>query len=326
MAVPTGTALTYSSIGNREDLTDVIYDISPTDTPFMSGIDRADANAVLHEWQTDSLTAASSSNAVEEGDDATTDAVSVTTRLANSCQISDKVPRISGTQEVIKKAGRRSEMSYQVAKMSRELKRDMESVLLRNGAEDAGGTTTARQLGAVNSWIDTNTSAGSGGSDGSVGNTARTDGTQRDLTEALLKTVIKAAWDAGGDPDCLMVGSHNKQVISGFTGNATRFKGAEDKTLIAAIDIYDSDFGELQIVPNRFMRSRDALVLQKDMWAVAYLRPFTLYDLAKTGDSAFGGIHAGIAQRGGIWRHLRPEHRLGSTNCGGGFGPRPIWR
>lgn len=256
-----------------------------TDTPFMSGVDRTDAAAVLHEWQTDSLAAASSSNAVEEGDDATTDAVSVTVRLSNTCQISDKVPRVSGTQEQVRKAGRRSEMSYQVAKMSRELKRDMESILLRNGAEDTGGSTTARQLGAVNSWIDTNTSSGTSGSDGSLGNTARTDGTQRNLTEALLKTVIKSCWDEGGDPDCIMVGSHNKQVISGFTGNATRFKGAEDKQLVAAIDIYDSDFGELQIVPNRFMRARDCLLLQKDMWAVAYLRPFTLYDLAKTGDS-----------------------------------------
>lgn len=251
----------------------------------MSGIDRTDAAAVLHEWQTDSLAAASTSNAVEEGDDATTDAVSVTVRLSNTCQISDKVPRVSGTQEQVRKAGRRSEMSYQVAKMSRELKRDMESILLRNGAEDTGGSTTARQLGAVNSWLDTNTSSGTNGSDGSLGNTARTDGTQRNLTEALLKSVIKSCWDAGGDPDCIMVGSHNKQVISGFTGNATRFKGAEDKSLVAAIDIYDSDFGELQIVPNRFMRARDCLLLQKDMWAVAYLRPFTLNPLAKTGDS-----------------------------------------
>ena len=282
---PTNTFLSFSAIGNREDLTNVIYDIAPTDTPFMSGIDRTDATAVLHEWQTDSLAAASSSNATFEGGDATTDAVTATTRLSNTCQISDKVPRVSGTQEAVNKAGRRSELSYQVAKMSRELKRDMESILLRNGAEETGDATTIRQLGAVNSWLDTNTSAGTGGSDGSLGNTARTDGTQRTLTEALLKDVIKSTWDAGGDPDCIMVGSFNKQKISGFTGNATRFKGAEDKTLVAAIDIYDSDFGELQIVPNRFMRARDCLVVQKDMWAVAYLRPFTLYDLAKTGDS-----------------------------------------
>lgn len=284
MATPASTFLTYAAIGRREDLSDIIYMISPVDTPFMASVPRTKADQTLHEWQTDSL-AAAAANAVLEGDDATTDATTATTRLSNTCQISDKVPRVSGTQEAVNKAGRKSEMSYQVAKRAQELKRDMETILLANTAEAAGNTTNARTLGSIGAWIDTNTSNGASGTDGSLGNTARTDGTQRALTESLLKTVLAAVWTAGGDPDCIMVGAFNKQTISGFTGNATRFKTAEDKQLMAAIDLYDSDFGELQIIPNRFMRSRDALILQKDMWGVAYLRPFQLWDLAKTGDT-----------------------------------------
>lgn len=287
MAAPSNTFKSYEGKGNREDLSDVIYMISPTDTPFMSGVPRSKAIATLHEWQTDSL-ATAGSNAVIEGDDATTDSTTATVRLSNICQISDKVPRVSGTQEVINKAGRKSEMSYQVAKVAQELKRDMEFILLANTAENTGQATAARDLGSIGAWTTTNISIGTGGSaigTALVGDTARTDGTQRVMTESLLKDVLKLCWDNGGDPECIMVGSHNKQIISSFTGNATRFKGAEDKELKAAIDIYDSDFGELQIIPNRFQRARDAHVLQKDMWAIAYLRPFQLWDLAKTGDT-----------------------------------------
>jgi hypothetical protein len=285
MALPTDTFTSYSAIGNREDLSDVIYNVDPTDTPFLTSIPRTKATAVLHEWQTDALAAASATNAVLEGDDATTDAVTATTRLSNTCQISDKVPRVTGTQQAVVAAGRKDELAYQIVKSAKELRRDMESSLLANNAEVTGDATTARELGGIGAWIDTNTSAGSGGSDGSVGNTARTDGTQRAFTETLLKTVLGLCWDNGGDPDCIMLGRFNKQAASGFTGNATRFKEAEDRALMASIDIYESDFGQLEIIPNRFQRARDGLVLQKDMWAVGYLRPVQIVNLAKTGDS-----------------------------------------
>ena len=285
MALPTNSFTSYSAVGNREDLSDAIYNISPTDTPFLSGVSKGKATAVLHEWQTDSLASASATNAVVEGDDATTDAATATTRLSNTCQILDKVPRVTGTQEVVNKAGRKSEMAYQIAKRGQELKRDLESSLLANNAEVTGDSTTAREMGGIEAWLNTNTSVGAGGTAGSAGNTARTDGTNRELTEALLAAQLQAIWTSGGDPDCIMVGAFNKRVISGFSGNATRFKGADDKTLVAAIDIYDSDFGELQIVPNRFQTAESCLIIQKDMWEVAYLRPFKLVDLAKTGDT-----------------------------------------
>lgn len=286
MTLETDAFTTYSAVGNREDLTDVIYNVDPTDTPFLTGVPRAKATAVLHEWQTDSLASASATNAVLEGDAVTVDASSATTRLSNTCQISDKVARVTGTQLAVNTAGRRDELAYQVVKRAKELRRDMESSLLANNAEVTGNATLARELGGIESWINTNGSVGGGaGALGSLGNTARTDGDNRALTEALLKAALKSAWDNGGDPDCIMVGSFNKQQISEFTGNASRFKTAEDRKLVAAIDIYESDFGDLEVIPNRFQVAESTLILQKDMWAVAYLRPVQMARIAKTGDS-----------------------------------------
>lgn len=211
--------------------------------------------------------------------------MSATTLLSNTCQISDKVPRVSGTLESVTKAGRVSEMDYQVAKRSLELMRDMEFIVLANTAEAAGDDSTARNLGSIGAWITTNTSNGTGGSDGSLGNTARTDGTDRSFTESLLTTVLQSCFTNGGDPDCIMLGAFNKKAMSAFTGNATREVRAEGGRLHAAISYYESDWGMLEVVPNRFQRAGDGLVLQKDMWAIAYLRQFQLTDLAKTGDS-----------------------------------------
>ena len=286
MALPTDTFATYAAIGRREDLSDVIYNVDPTDTPFLTSIPRTTAESTLHEWQTDALDAASAANAVLEGDDATTVAVTPTVRLSNTCQISDKVPRVTGTQQAVKSAGRRDELAYQIVKSTKALRRDMESSLLANSAEVAGDATNARVLGGIESWINTNGSVGAGaGALGSLGNTARTDGTNRALTETLLKVALKSAWDNGGDPDTIMAGSFNKQTISGFTGNASRVKTAEDKRLIATIDVYESDFGDLEIIPNRFQVAESTLILQTDMWAVGYLRPVSIVNLAKTGDS-----------------------------------------
>ena len=286
MAQPTNTFDTYDSVGEREDLSDVIYNISPTDTPFLSSAAKTAATAVLHEWQTDSLAAASTSNAVIEGDEATHDAVSATTRLSNSCQIMDKVVVITGTQEAVDKAGRASELAYQIAKRAKELKRDMEAMLTTNNAEVTGGSSTARELGSLGSWVVTNDDMASDGASGAgAGNAAHTDGTQRVFTEAQLKSVIKSVWNAGGDPSMIMVGPFNKQKLSGFTGNSTRFDAGADATLYTSVDVYASDFGQLQVVPNRFSRDRDAWVLDMNYWGVAFLRDFSMHELAKTGDT-----------------------------------------
>jgi hypothetical protein len=290
MALPTNTFATYEAIGNREDLSDVIYRLDPTDTPFLSGIEREKATAVNHEWQTQALAAVDSSNDVLEGDDATTDAVTPTVRLGNICQISDKVARVTGTQQAVEHAGRDDELEYQEMHKALELKRDMETILCgRNIAKVTGADATARKTASVLSWIKTNTSKGASGVDPAAadGTGTRTDGTQRAFSEANLKTVLQAIWTSGGKPDVIMTGGFNKQTFSTFTGRATPTEDTKAKKIVATVDFYESDFGKLAVTPNRFTRSRDVLVLQMDMWALAYLtgRKMVSIPLAKTGDS-----------------------------------------
>ena len=288
MAIVTNTFLTFSAIGNREDLSDQIYNISPTDTPFQAAIDKNKATAVLHEWQTDAL-AAAAANAQLEGDEITFGAVTATSRINNRCQISRKTVIVSGTQDAVNSAGRKKEMVYQLMLRSKELRRDMEFVLTNNQAPVTGDSTTARALRPLVGWYATNDSRGASGADGST-SAAATDGTQRALTETLLKTVIQNCWTAGGEPDTIMTGAFNKTVISGFTGNNTRTQDTSDKKLIAAIDVYVSDFGTHKIVPNRFSRARDVHVLDTSLWALSTLRPIQTVDLAKTGDATKGAV------------------------------------
>jgi hypothetical protein len=280
----------HTAVGQREDLTDVIYNISPTETPFMSSIGKTKATAVYHEWQTDSLAAATTANAAVEGADASDATLSPTTRLGNYTQILQKTIKVSGTLDTVNKAGRKSEKAYQLAKASQEIKRDLETIMLSNQGRDAGSSnSTPRKMGSLLSWIKTNSDVGSGGADPTtIGVSTRSDGTQRTFTEALLKTVVAEVFTSGGMPSVLMVGASGKQKVSSFAGiGATRFNvtGAKPSTIIGAADIYVSDFGNISVVPNRFMRTRDALVLDPEYAAIAYLRPFQTNELAKAGDS-----------------------------------------
>ena len=286
------TYKTYESVGNREDLTDVIYNISPTDTPFMSSVGKTKATAVYHEWQTDSLADASTANAVVEGADATSATLAPTTRVGNRTQISQKTIQIAGTLESIDKAGRKSEKAYQLSKASSELKRDMEKILLSNQAAVTGDASTARKLGSLQAWLETNyVGAGTAGADGT---TARVSGTDAAFTEAMLKSAVKAAYEQGGNPSVLMVTPTQKQVVSGFAGIAEqRYQAPSNAptTIVGAADVYLSDFGTLSVVPNRFMSAdadddgEVAFVLDPEYASIAYLRPFATNELAKTGDS-----------------------------------------
>jgi hypothetical protein len=255
----------------------------------MSSIGKTKATAVYHEWQTDSLAAATTANAAVEGADATSATLSPTVRLGNYTQIIQKTVQVSGTLDTVNKAGRKSEKAYQLAKASAELKRDLETILLANQGRSAGTSTVARKLGSILSWIKTNSDVGSGGSDpATIGVSTRTDGTQRTFTEALLKTVVSEVFVSGGSPKILMVGAAGKQKVSSFAGIAAQrymAPGNTPTTIIGAADVYMSDFGTMSVVPNRFMRTRDALVLDPEYAALAYLRPFQTNDLAKTGDS-----------------------------------------
>ena len=284
---------TYTAVGQREDLTNVIYNISPTDTPFMNSVGKTVAKAVLHEWQTDSLAAVNTSNAVIEGADAGSSTLNPTTRVGNRTQISNKVVKISGTLESVDKAGRKSEKAYQLAKASSELKRDMEAILLSNQVAAAGNSTdTPRTLGGLQTWLNSNYNGGSGGTAGNLGTTARVTGTDRAFTQDILNTTIQSAYVNGGSPTILLVTPAQKVVASGFAGIATRYRdvpASQQAQIIGAADVYVSDFGIIQIVPDRFIPNADgddvAFLLDPEMASVAYLRPFETIELAKTGDS-----------------------------------------
>ena len=288
MAIVSNTFTRYSAIGIREDLSNVIYNISPEETPFISNIGRESVKNTYYEWQTDSLAAASASNASVEGNDISSfTAVNPTARVGNYTQISTKNVIISGTLEAVDKAGRRSELTYQLAKLGSELKRDMESALLANQSPVAGDTSTARRTAGLPAWIKTNVNKASDGTNNS-GVSARTDGTARAFTETILKDVIQQVWVSGGTPKMLMVGAGNKVVASGFTGIATRYRDVAPGTqaqIIGAADVYVSDFGTVSIVPNRFQRNKDGFIVDPDYASLAVLRPIQQIELAKTGDA-----------------------------------------
>jgi len=264
------TLLTYDTEGIREDLQDAIYDISPTSTPFMSTIGRSKAKNTYHEWQTDELGAVDLTNAKEEGADAVAPTLTTTTRVGNRTQISDKVVQVSTTDDVVDKAGRSTETAYQLAKASSELKRDMESILLSDQAM-SGPSDNPRLLRGMQNWIETNEVAATGA-----------------FSEDNLKAAMLAAYTEGGEPTMLLVSPKNKVAVSGFKGIAEqRYQAPKSSptTIIGTADVYLSDFGTLNVVPDRFLDDACALFVDPAMANVAYLRPFKKTKLAKTGDS-----------------------------------------
>ena len=290
MTAPTNTFLTGASVGNRESLHDKIWMLDKDEFPIMSAIGSGSAKATYEEWQTDTLGSASSSNSNLEGDDSSAAAVTATVRVGNRTQILKKVFTISNTQEVVDKAGRDSEIGYQTAKQGRQIKMDLETTICLNQASIAESGATTRKLGGIPTWLTSNDSRGSGGSEGgfSSGNTTvATDGTQRAFTETLLQNVIKLAWDNGGNPNMVVVGSFNKQAASGFAGIASQYQEAKGKvaTIVGAADRYVSDFGTFTIVADRYSRTRDALVLDPGMMSLLWLRKFKREELAKSGDA-----------------------------------------
>ena len=290
MAIVANTFTSYDAKGIREDLSDVIYNISPEDTPFVSNVGKGSISNTVFDWQTDAL-AAAASNAQIEGNEQTYGAVTPTTRLQNYAQISSKNVVISGTEEKVNKAGRKSELAYQIAKRGAELKRDIEFSCLNPNAAVAGDSSTARETASIGAFIKTNSNRGTGGDDPTyttIPTDVPTDGTQREFTETILKDVIQQVWTEGGTPKMLMVGPVNKQKVSAFTGIAEQrynAQGAAPSTIVAAADIYVSDFGNVSIVPSRFQRERDAFVIDPEYISIDYLRPMQTEKMAKTGDA-----------------------------------------
>lgn len=284
MAQPTNTFDGYDAIGNREDLSNMIFDISPTETPFVSAIGRTKATNLNHEWQVDAL-ASAAANANIYGDDVSGGSLTATTRRGNRVQLLDKAVTVSDEQIAANPAGRKNELAYQMAKAMKEIKRDLEYNLVGvNNAKVTGNSTLAAEMGSVQAYIFTNDSLGAtGASPTGDGTDARTDGTQRAFTEDLLKDALQLIWTEGGDPKMAIMGAFNKRVASGFTGSATRLDRSEDKKLYASVDVYVSDFGETKFVADRFSRSRDCLIIDPEYWKLAVYDGLKQKELAKTG-------------------------------------------
>jgi len=292
MAIVTNTFTTFDAKGIREDLSNIITNIAPEETPYLSNIGRESVSNSLFEWQTDTLAAAAANKQIEGDDVASFDAVVATVRLQNYAQISRKTIILSATEEVVNKAGRRSELAYQIAKRSAELKRDQEFSMLNSAVAAAGSTSVARGTASLGAFIKTNVDMQTNGANPSyttLPNSARTDGNVRTFTETILKNVIQKVWTSGGTPKILMCGPVNKQRVSGFSGIASsRFNingGEKPATLIGAVDIYVSDFGNVSVIANRFQRERDAWVIDPDYAKMTVLRPYQQVELAKTGDA-----------------------------------------
>ena len=289
MAIVSNTFTTFDAKGIREELSNVIANISPEETPFQSNVGSESISNTFFEWQTDSLAATDTTPVINGDDVASFDATSATTRLGNYTHIRRRTVIVADNLEAVDKAGRDNELAYQLAKRGKELKRDVEATLLANNARVAGNSSTAPETAGLGAWIASNDSVGTGGAAPTGdGTDARTDGTQRAFTEAMLKDVMQQTWSAGGNPSILMVGPFNKQAVSAFTGIAAqRYQAPSDAptTIIGAADVYLSDFGSVTCVPNRFQRDRDAFVLDPEYASVCYLRPIQQVELAKTGDA-----------------------------------------
>lgn len=267
---------TYDAQAIREDLSDVIYDISPTDTPFLSGIAKKGSAANTYfEWQTDALTAASGTNKHVEGAAVGAASTSATTRLGNYTQIAKKVVEVTGTQDKVNNAGKKSEMAYQLAKASKEIKRDMETSLLADNAAAAGSASVARTTRGAANFITTNvTDAG-------------TSGTHAAMVEADVTAVAEDIWTAGGEASTILLGATNRKLITAMSGRADQTQSVVDdnKTVYNAVDVYVSDFGTFNIQLDRYCDQDVVYFLQNDMWSVDFLRDFQTVDIAKEGDS-----------------------------------------
>ena len=287
MAQATNTFDSYDAVGIREDLEDVIYDVSPEETPFYSKCGKVKAANTLHEWQTDALRS-STANAHIEGDATSADARTATTRLGNYTQIFKNAVVIPDTDEGLAKAGRAKEIAYQVLKTAKEQKLDIEKALFDNNARVAGSSTAARELAGAPSWIVSNIDEGAGATAATGdGTDARTDGTAAAFSQARFDNVMQSIWESGGNPDSVYLSAFQMNVALGFEGNNNQRSTirAEDERVIKHMDVYVTPWGTVEFVPSRENRGSDVFVMQDDMWAVGVLRPTKNVALAKTGDA-----------------------------------------
>ncbi len=291
MAQPSNTFDSYDAVGIREDLSDIITNVSPEETPFHTKCRKTTASNTLTEWQTDALRS-SAANAHIEGDETAANAMTATSRLNNRTQIFKNAVTVPDTDEGLDKAGRQREMAYQVLKIAKEQKLDIEKALFDNNAKVAGNATTARELAGAPSWMTTNVnfvSASSGANPTGDGTDARTDsGAPTAFTQAKFDAVMQSIWSNGGNPDSVYLSAFQMNVALGFTGNNNQRSNVQggDERVIKSLAVYVTPWGTVEFIPSRENRSRDVFIMQDDMWEVAVLRPTKNVELAKTGDSS----------------------------------------
>ena len=289
MAVPSNTYQTYQQVGIREDLSDVIYNIDPTDTVLMSNFGKGKATGTLREWQTDDL-AAASHVAVVDGDDVAASAASPTVRLGNYIQTTALVAQVSERAQAVSTAGRKNEMAYQMMKKSKEIKRNIETTLGGKQGGNAGNATTASESAGLATWMWDNVvgSATVASVSSGVPTTDVVDGAGAVFTETQLKSALEACWTAGGEPSLVVCGAFNKQTASGFTGIATQYKDNKvaPAAIIGSADIYVSDFGQVSIVASRFTPADLVYVINPKDYSVDYLQGIQQKELARTGLSS----------------------------------------
>jgi len=290
MSQPAHTFDTYDTKGIREDLSDIIYDISPEETPLVSAIAKTKATNTYFEWQVNALRDAKA-NAHIEGSTTGAEAIVPTVREGNYTQIMKNSIITSGTNDVVKAAGRsNSEMSYNILREAIVQKLDIEKAIFENVARVAGNATTARKLGGLGAWLKTNTvfnPAGNGANPtGSVGGaTARTAGTARALTQALFDEAMQKTWVSGGKPDAVYLSAFQMNKALSFTGNNNQRQTGAVGTVNNNMAIYMTPWGQVSWVPSRENRPQDLYIIEHDKLAIATLRPMKNEALAKTGDN-----------------------------------------
>tara|TARA_R100000458_G_C8275013_1_gene250020 strand:- start:764 stop:1717 length:954 start_codon:yes stop_codon:yes gene_type:complete len=289
MGIVTGSRQTYDATeAIKESVEDIIYNISPTDTPFMNNAGRMNVSNTTFEWQTEALPSPSDSNKQPEAEEFTASTMVDTTRLANSCQISVRNAVVSGTQNVVSQYGKTTEMAHQLMLAARILKNDVEAALVSKNPRVSGSSGTARQTRALEHWITTNDTRGTGGAQATGEAAAMTDassGNQVALAEADVEAAMQTIYTGGGEPDVIMCGPFNKRKISDFTGRSNTRHMVDVNTVSSNVTLFASDFGDLRVMVNRKQRDRTVFLLDFEYWKVAFLRPFTRQEIAKIGDS-----------------------------------------
>lgn len=296
MTATVAATKSYDLSGNvlREDLADMIYDISPMDTVFMSGISRATARSTTHEWLTDSLVAAAK-NAAIEGDAHSPTARTLPSRLKNYTQITRKDIEVTGTANATNNAGMAKLMAYHTGRAAKEIKRDMEFGLLSSEPASAGTSVSGRVSAGAEIWIyqdnhlkpnQTTATTSAPTSGFAIG--PQVDGSATAFTSAHLQSMLQQAWSCGGETDVILCGPTLYNTISGFTGIATRFRDVgsrQQAQIIGAADVYVSAYGSHAIKLSRYCASDTVFAFDMSTWGVAYLRPFQIEDVAKVGDA-----------------------------------------